>query len=270
MKRRFDAFRAFCIAAAGVASGVAGPLVAQARAGGSSSGTGPAAAIRTAETHLGLGAAVSAFWAGRTVVGAAGGEVSATRLGRGLDLSNLYTGMVYDVSGAGLGPVGGTRGLVNRVEVRLGTGFRHPGRGILGHAMVIPFLAGGYEAWSGPVAAFGGAGAVYRAALAGGGIKVDLAVSHGLVISASAEGLAVLGGRLTTDSPRLADTLPVGGEASVRLGADLRLRGDWQVFAGLGVRYRSRPDSAGGPFATPTPSRTTDLQSVIGLAYGFR
>lgn len=269
MRRFSDPFRAFCIAALAVAFGFAGPMAAQASNGDSTHGAGAVAAIRSAETNLGLGAAVSAFWAGGTAVGAPGGEVRASRLGPGLDLGNLYTGMVYDVSGAGLGPAGGTRGLVNRVEVRLGSGFRETGRGMLGRAMLIPFVAGGYEGWSGGGTAFGDGG-VYHAALAGGGIKVDLAVSSTLVVSATAEGLAVLGGRLTSDTRGVADSFGVSGEASVRLGADLRLSRNWQVFAGLGVRYRPQPDSAGGTFAGPMPVSTTELQSVIGLAYGFR
>ena len=101
-------------------------------------------------------------------------------------------------------------------------------------------------------------------------LHVSTAAAVELVRRAKAEGLAVLGGRLTSDTRGVADSFGVSGEASVRLGADLRLSRNWQVFAGLGVRYRPQPDSAGGTFAGPMPVSTTELQSVIGLAYGFR
>lgn len=224
------------------------------------------AAIRAAETSLGLGATAGLFWgAGRTFA-SSGGQVRAGRLGPAPGVRRLYTAMIYDVFGGGPDPAGGSS-LVDRVEVRLGAGF-DPGRtGVSGRTTLMPFIAGGYEGWSGPA----GAG-VYHAALAGGGIKLDLAVSEGLVVSASAEGLAVLGGRLTPAAAGNATGFGVSGEADVRLGTNLRLDGNWRAFAGLELRYRPRP-RVGGRVGAPAelmPASTTELRSVVGLAYGFR
>lgn len=224
------------------------------------------AAIRAAETSLGLGATAVLFRGGGSTVASPGGEVRAGRLGPAPGVAHLYTAMIYDVSGGGPGPAGGSS-LVDRVEVRLGGGF-DPGRTRgSGRTMLIPFIAGGYEGWSGPANAD-----VYHAALAGGGIKLDLAVSDGLVVSASAEGLAVLGGLATPDAAGNATGFGVSGEAAVRLGANLRLDGHWRAFAGLGLRYRERPQ-VGGRVGAPAglmPASTTEFRSVVGLAYGFR
>ncbi|MGC8526958.1 hypothetical protein [Acidiphilium sp.] len=207
-----------------------------------------------------------------------GFSLGASRLGPALGLPDVYTGVVYDFSGGALGYQGylqGTsQGLVpydqseaarfNHVEVQLGVAVP------LSHAVsVLPFIATGYQSWSRNIGGSGGYGSFYHAALAGFGAKLDYAATGRLVLSASAEGLAVVGGGVSAPALGFSGSFGTSGEEAVRLGADWRLDNVWHVFAGLEMRHfnyaGSKPSNG---FYEPTSS-TFAARGEMGVAFGF-
>lgn len=89
---------------------------------------------------------------------------------------------------------------------------------------LIPFFAGGYQEdghrhITGPV----GNGEFYQAGLREAGLKLDIAANAKLVLSAAAEGSAVMHGSISAPALRLNAGFGASGEESVRLGAGLRV-----------------------------------------------
>ncbi|HEX7389413.1 MAG TPA: hypothetical protein VF286_04835 [Acidiphilium sp.] len=243
-------------------------------------------AIVTAETRVALGVSASGFLyrevgAGVTVreSGALPGfTASVSRLGSVFGVPGVYTGVVYDFSGGpltyrgyiqnaegGLSPYDTTdHAVFNHVEVRLGRALA-----LAPSVALIPFVAAGYQNWYRDIGGPGGYDEFYRAALAGGGAKLDIAVSDGLVLSASAEGLAVLGGQVSAPVLDFTGNFGAGGEETVRLGADWRFGKLWHVFAGFGVRHFDYAGSGlNNGFYEPS-SRTLEFRSEVGVAFGF-
>ncbi len=239
-------------------------------------------AIQAAETNVSVGLSGSYVHyheslgeLSDTESGGLGGfELGASRLGRTLNYNHVYSALIYNFSGGFLGYNGFAqdgsfydaqdRSFFNHVEIRLGNGFA-----VTQATELIPFLAGGYQNWyrniTGPI----GYGEFYQAELFGGGLKLDVAASSSLVVSAAAEGLAVVRGSISAPALGLDSSFGTSGEESVRLGADWRLDQSWHVFAGLGVTHfdytGSKPKNG---FYEP-PSATLQLNSEIGLQFGF-
>lgn len=244
-------------------------------------------AIAAAETRVALGASVSGFMYREAFGGLSAREsgalpgftTSLSRLGTVFGVPDIYTGVVYDFSGGplayhgyvqgagqGLSPYDTTdRARFNHVEVRLGRAMP-----LTAAVDLIPFIAAGYQNWYRDFSGAGGYGEFYRAALAGVGAKLDVAVSDGLVLSASAEGLAVLGGRAAAPALGFTGNFGTSGEEAVRLGADWRLGNVWHVFAGLGVQHFNYSGSGLNNGYYEPPSSSLVVQSEIGVAFGFR
>jgi hypothetical protein len=153
----------------------------------------------------------------------------------------------------------------NTAIVRLGLG------AALNNGMeIIPYLAGGYQNWYRNVGGAGGYSEFYQSGLLGGGIKLDLATSPVLVLSAAAEGLAVIGGDISVPSQDFSGDFGNTAEERVSLDADYRLSNAWHAFAGLGVthyEYSGTKPSVSGLYEPL--STTLEINSMFGLAYGF-
>jgi hypothetical protein len=204
------------------------------------------------------------------------GALSASPLG-GIGLPDLYTNAGYDFSGGFLGYRGNLQNarhtpydtrdnaFYNTVIVRLGFG-APVGTG----AEFIPYLAGGYQNWNRAIGDNAGAGEYYQAGLLGGGMRFDVAASPIFVMSASAEGLAVIGGSVSAPSQDFTGDFGTSAEERVRLDADYRLGAAWHAFAGVGLTHYnytgSQPDALG---RYEPLSSTLQVNSMFGVAYGF-
>ena len=153
----------------------------------------------------------------------------------------------------------------NTVIVRLGLG-----RPLSDGREIIPYVAGGFQNWYRNVGGTSGIGEYYQAGLLGGGLKLDVPVGALFVLSASAEGLAVVGGTVTAPSEAFHGGFGTSAEERVRLDADYRLGGSWHAFAGLSaVHYNYAGSKAGSDGLYEPLSSTLQLESTIGVAFGF-
>lgn len=244
-------------------------------------------AIVAAETRVALGITAGGFGYRESFDGTSDREggvlpgftARASRLGTLFGVPDVYTGVVYDFSGgplhydgylqgvaSGLAPYGQTdHARFNTLEVRLGKAIP-----LMKSVDLIPYVTAGYQNWYRDLGGPGGYGEFYRAALAGAGAKLDVAVNDGLVLSASAEGLVVVGGRVSAPALGFAGNFGASGEEAVRLGADWRLGGVWHAFAGVGVRHYNYAGSGlDGGYYEP-PSSTFVVRGEMGVAFGFR
>jgi len=192
----------------------------------------------------------------------------------GFLLPDFYANAGYDFSDgatAGLRPSSGApfaghdSAYSNTATIRLGAGTP-----VGSHMEVIPYILAGYQNWSRNISGPGGYGAFYRAEMLGGGLRFDLAGSPSVVLSASAEGYAVIGGAGNGPSGRFDEGLGASAEERVSLDADYRLSRTWHAFAGLGVNHfdydgaKATPSSLGG-----SGGAALQINSMFGLAYGF-
>jgi hypothetical protein len=264
-------------------------VMAAAAAAGKPADAAPAVnpAITAAETRVSLGVTATGYGYRESFDNTSdqehgvlpGFSLGASRLGPAFGMPNIYTGVVYDFSG---GPLayqgylqGGEQPLVpydatdqarfNTVEVRLGTAVP-----LIDTMALIPFVVAGYQTWSRNIDGPGGYGSFYRAALAGGGARLDYAPMDRLVLSATAEGLAVLGGHVSAPALGFSARMGTSGEEAVRLGADWRLGNAWHVFAGLEMRHFNYAGSKLNNGYYEPPSSTFVTRGEMGLAFGFR
>ncbi len=209
-----------------------------------------------------------------------GGTFSISALtgsGLGGGVPDLYANAEYDFSAGLFTYKGNLQGpayehyqapdnaYYNTVIVRLGIG-----RPIYQNGEIIPYLAGGYQNWYRNIGGPSGIGAYYQAGLIGGGLRFDITASPLLVLSASAEGLAVIGGNVSAPLESFTGNFGTSAEERVGLDADYRLSSSWHAYAGLGLTYynytASKIDSTG---RYEPSSSTLQLNSMFGVAYGF-
>jgi len=195
----------------------------------------------------------------------------------GYRLPDLYTDVTYDFSNGFLSyrrdpllpaeaPLEtGDGAQYNTAIVRLGAGAA-AGEG----EEIIPYIAGGYQNWHRNLGGGTGFGATYQAGLVGGGLKLDVANSAALVLSAAAEGFAVVGGSVSVPSQDFNGNFGASAEERISLGADYRLTRTWHAFAGLGITHYEYTGSKPGIAGIADPLSTTfQLNSTFGVAYGF-
>lgn len=206
-----------------------------------------------------------------------GFQAGVSRLGDLLGIGGIYTGVVYDFDGGGLAYHGflqnssgqylapfeaNDRARFNTVEVRLGKAVP-----LSASVDLLPFVAAGYQNWYRNVA--GSYSEFYRAALAGIGAKLDVAMGDRLVTSVRIEGLAVVDGRASASALGFSGGFGTSGEEDVHLGADWRMGNILHLFAGLGVRHFNYGGSGlNNGFYEPSSS-TLVVRSEVGLAVGF-
>lgn len=153
----------------------------------------------------------------------------------------------------------------NNVVVRLGLGAP-----IIGGGEIIPYIAGGYQNWYRNIGGPHGYGEYYQAGLLGGGLRMDLTAGPALVVSASAEGFAVIGGSVNVPSENFTGQFGSSAQERISLNADYRLNGAWHAFAGLGLTHYTYTGSKPGFAGIYEPLSTTlQVNSTFGIAYGF-
>ncbi len=195
----------------------------------------------------------------------------------GIGFPDLYTDAGYDftagflhhrdnsANASGLPYASLSNDYYNSVIVRLGLG-----RPVAAAEEMIPFVAGGYQNWHHTIGGAGGAGELYQAGLIGAGLKLDVAASSMLVVTASAEGLAVIGGSVSAPSENFNGNFGTSAEERVSLDADYRLDQSWHAFAGLGITHYDFSGSKADFMGSYGPlSATLQVNSVFGIAYGF-
>lgn len=200
-------------------------------------------------------------------------------------LPNLYFAVNYQFSSGDIAyhgalqdgtPLEGTDSAVtNRVVARLGMGLP-----LAQSWMLTPYLAGGYQNWDRNLQGPHGYTEKYSAGLVGAGLMLQYAPTRRLVLSANAQGFAVIGGGMTPSGSLLQDNLGTAGfgtsgEERVSLDADYRLNGSWHVYGGLDFTHFNY---TGGPLNSPLaqllgaaepPSSTNLFGMQLGVAYGF-
>jgi hypothetical protein len=153
----------------------------------------------------------------------------------------------------------------NTAIVRLGLGAP-----LAGGTEIIPYLAGGYQNWYRNISGPAGYGEFYQSGLIGGGLRLDVPTGPGLVVSAAAEGFAVLGGSIAVPSQNFNGNFGTSVEERVSLDADYRLTATWHAFAGLGFTHYNYTGSKPGASGIYEPlSSTLQVNSMFGVAYGF-
>jgi hypothetical protein len=153
----------------------------------------------------------------------------------------------------------------NNVVVRLGVGAP-----LSGTFEFIPYIAGGYQNWYRNIGGGHGYGEYYQAGLVGGGLRLDFAQGRAFVVSASAEGFAVIGGSVNVASQNFNGQFGTSAQERVSLDADYRLNSAWHAFAGLGLTHYTYTGSKAGTDGIYEPlSATLQVNSTFGIAYGF-
>jgi len=187
---------------------------------------------------------------------------------------DLYTGVSYDFSagflrgredGMGMQPGygnGNGTDYYNNAVVRLGLG-----RPVSEHLELIPYIAGGYQNSYRPVRGVSAYDVFYQAGMAGIGMKLDMVANQLWVVSADAEGDALLGGSEsgTVDNGGFG----AGAEERVSLGADYRLNGAWHAFAGLGFTHYGVKGQNAALAGGQGSSAAVQVNSMFGVTYGF-
>jgi len=198
---------------------------------------------------------------------------------RGLP-TDYYAALIYDFSAgnftygghyleSGLPATATDRAVLNRVEARLGVGVP-----LIGGAELIPFAAFGYQAWNRNDDLKGAIGSdeLYTSGLAGAGLKLDLPVSPVLVLSGTAEMLALIGANVDNDGFGLSHSMGISGEERVTLGLDYAVHGALHVTAAgyyEHFNYAGFRPSAATYYLYEPLSTTTQIGGDVGLAYSF-
>lgn len=200
---------------------------------------------------------------------------------------DLYSALDYEFSGGNLNYVGhyqdGTpldtvdRAVFNRIEARAGLGFP-----LLDGVEMIPFIAAGYQAWNRNVDIAGDIGTDehYTSTLLGGGLKVDAPVTNRLVLSGSAEMLAMIASSFSVNNLHVSQGLGGSAQEKLALGADYAVSGKFHVFAttywehfnyaGDKPTYSDVVEIDGNYYNITEPlSTTTQIGANIGVAYSF-
>jgi hypothetical protein len=194
--------------------------------------------------------------------------------------ADLYTALNYDFSAgditygghylySGLPAFATDNTVFNRIELRIGVGLP-----LVNGMELIPFAAGGYQAWNRNINQKGAIGTdeFYSAGLMGGGIRLDAAVQPRLVLSATAELLALAGGRVEFNSVGGGGNFGITPEERVELAADCDVSGRFHSFLKL---YWEHFDYSGSKPSLHTPdfyeplSTTTQFGANVGVAYSF-
>jgi hypothetical protein len=189
-------------------------------------------------------------------------------------LPDLYTEVEYGFAAGFLNEHGNLNGpaaspyeahddaYYNTAIVRLGIGAP-----VDGGREVIPYVAGGYQSWNRSTA---GNGEYDQAGLIGGGLRFDVVSTPLLILSAQAEGLAVIGGETSVPSRNFSGSFGTGAQERVALDADYRLHGTWHAYAGLGVtHYGEGGERLGAKLSEAPLSSALQVDSMFGVAYGF-
>ncbi len=192
-------------------------------------------------------------------------------------ISNIYTAINFSRSSGDIaykGAVGYTghyrpyRGTdsatVYDVTGRVGMGFN-----LANNMMLTPYVVGGYQHWNRQMLGSAGYTEDYHAGLAGVGAMLQYAATPNLVITATPEFMAVVGGGMTPHIAGLTSaSFGTTGEEKIALDADYRVSGNIHLYGGLNYTHFNY---TGGPInAGSEPSSQTSLFAMqAGVAYSY-
>jgi hypothetical protein len=197
--------------------------------------------------------------------------------------TDLYSYLGYSFSAGPIGYNGFTQpvyqklnatdnAVFNRIEARLGVGVP-----LQSGAEVIPFIAGGYQAWNRNVDSkitIDG-GEFYHAYLVGAGVKLDVPVNPQLIVSGTVEAFGMFGAHIENDGIGFSDGLGNAGEEKITLGADYAITPRWHTFADAYFEHfnyaGSKPDYNVFPgFYVIEPISTTyQYGGDVGVGFSF-
>jgi hypothetical protein len=158
----------------------------------------------------------------------------------------------------------------NRIEARIGVGVP-----LQGGAEVIPFLAGGYQAWNRNVDAPGtvDGGEFYHTFLFGGGVKLDVPLTPRLVASATGEVFGLAGGNVQNNGIGFGRGMGVTAEERIALNLDYAITPRWHTFFGAYLEYfnysGTHPEYFPGYYVYEPLSVTTQFGVNAGVGYSF-
>jgi hypothetical protein len=246
--------------------------------------------IIAAETTLSLSAAVMHTQYHENLAPGTGDDEGGLTEGFGVGVSglipfapagaDLYTALNYDFSAgditygghylySGLPATATDNAVFNRIELRVGLGYP-----LVNGMEVIPFVAGGYQAWNRNINQKGviGTDEFYRSGLLGGGIRLDMPAGPRVVVSATGEMLALMGGAVAFNSIGSDGVFGVTAEERVELGLDYDVSGPFHAFAKVDWEHfdysGSKPSIKSFGFYEPL-STTTQFGANVGVAYSF-
>jgi hypothetical protein len=194
---------------------------------------------------------------------------------------DLYTYLGYDFSAgdihydghyilSGL-PVAATDNAVfNRIEARIGLGYP-----LADGVEIIPFVAGGYQAWNRNINNRGviGTDEFYHSGLFGAGVKLDVPVSPTVVVSATGEIMGLAGGGITANGTDFGRGFGVTPLERFELSAADQITPRWHVTGSAYVeRFNysgTHPEYFPGYYVYEPLSTTTQFGFTVGVGYSF-
>jgi hypothetical protein len=165
------------------------------------------------------------------LIGISGGisTLTSTAFGR-FGWPDLYAGATYDFSAVLMPYKNNMRKSQNTPDIALENVHSNTvvvklgiGRPLGERGEFAPYTAGGYQNSYREIGRSAGYGGCYQAELIGGGLKLDVVANPVLVLSANAEGFAVVGGTVFVPSESASGSFGGGVEERVSLDADYRL-----------------------------------------------
>jgi hypothetical protein len=199
--------------------------------------------------------------------------------------TDLYTSLNYEFSAGnldygghylftGLPATATDRAVFNRIEARIGIGFP-----LKYGVEVIPFVAGGYQAWNRNIDDKGviGTDEFYHTWLIGGGLKLDVPLTTKIVASATGEVLGLVGGGISLNNENINQKFGTSIEERLSLGLDYDVKGPYHI---IGSAYWEAFNYAGSQpevyllgdeyYLVNEPlSTTTQFGASVGFAYSF-
>lgn len=148
------------------------------------------------------------------------------------------------------------------------------GMSLSSNMMLTPFVVGGYQHWNRNPQGPGAYTEDYGAGLVGLGAKFQYAPTANLVISATPEFMAVVGGSAQPHIPGISSAkFGTSGEEKLSVGADYRISGHVHLYGGLSYthfNYTGGPLFADGQHIGYEPLSSTNLFGMqLGVAYNF-
>jgi len=157
------------------------------------------------------------------------------------------------------------------IEARIGLGFP-----LASGAEVIPFIAGGYQAWNRNVDGTGvdAGGEFYHSGLFGAGLKLDVPVAPTVVVSATGEILGLAGGGVNNPAVDFGRGFGVTPEERFELGVADQVSPRWHVAGAAFIDHfnysGTHPEYYGNLGSIYEPlSSTTQFGFSVGFGYSF-
>jgi hypothetical protein len=190
-----------------------------------------------------------------------------TYLGYNINAGNIHYGGYFQ-DGT---PLAATdHAVFQNIEARIGAGFP-----LADGSELIPFIAGGYQAWNRNVDGTGvfGGGEFYHSGLFGAGLRYDYPVSPTVVVSGTAEILGLAGGGVHNPSINFGRGFGVTPEEHLEFEVSDQISPRWHVFGtGFFTHFNysgTHPEYFPYYYVYEPQSVTTQYGFSIGFGYSF-